>query len=159
MSGGHWDRAGFKLQDLLETIAEDTEVKARWPFIAEVLAGLGPWLYGVERDMDWDLSGDRSVCSGPPSYEPDDEKFQLEQLRKLLDLLGPSLRKHLKTVGGQGGSLRRSPRAMQYEAVTKMQLEAAEELRDVAGDDWPDSPMREAIKKYDRVVHGGRRSR
>ena len=76
MSGGHWDSAGFKIQEGLLIIAEDEDVKTRWPAISEIFKGLSETIYRAEHDMDWDLSGD--------SHIPDDKKFDLKVARTIL---------------------------------------------------------------------------
>jgi len=86
MSGGHWGYAGYKFQEKLEEMAQDEDVQKRWPLLAAVLAELGPYLYKLEHEMDWDLSGDSSVCQ-KADFEPDDEKFQVQQYLKLMTIV------------------------------------------------------------------------
>lgn len=61
MSGGHWQYAGAPIRDWLEQIAQDEDVKQRWPQVAELFAALGPIIYEAEHDMDWDLSSDHAI--------------------------------------------------------------------------------------------------
>ncbi len=61
MSGGHWDYSGSRLQDTLNTIAEDGAVQKRFPHLARTLRSIGDTLYQVEHDIDWDLSHDTPI--------------------------------------------------------------------------------------------------
>ena len=61
MGGGYWDHVGVRIDSYLEMIAEDEEVKVRWPCTAAVLTSLGSTLRALEHEMDWDLSGDRHI--------------------------------------------------------------------------------------------------
>ncbi len=79
MSGGHWNRLGFKIQDALDTIATDNEVVERFPTLAKILDELGHVLYDIEHDLDWDLSGD--------SYIKDDQRWEDEAIWSLLKVL------------------------------------------------------------------------
>ena len=58
MSGGHWDRCGNLLDDLMQVIGQDEAVRRRWPQTAAVFRVLGPLLRQAEHEMDWDLSKD-----------------------------------------------------------------------------------------------------
>lgn len=78
MSGGHWDYSGFKLQNILENIAEDEEMKARWPDLAELFSDLGPVLYEIEHELDWHLSGDSII--------KDNRKFSDAAIWKILEV-------------------------------------------------------------------------
>ena len=61
MSGGHFNYAGFRIQQGLQTIANDDDVKDRWQRISAILFRLGDILYDLEHDLDWDLSGDHLI--------------------------------------------------------------------------------------------------
>jgi len=78
MSGGYWDYSGFRLQEALETIADDEAVKTRWPELAQLLQDLGPILYEIEHDLDWDLSSDSSI--------KDDRQFSDAAIGKILEV-------------------------------------------------------------------------
>ena len=75
MSGGHWDYSGFRIQMALEDIAEDEEVKKRFPNLAKALDLLGDALYDMEHELDYDLSSD--------SHIEDDEKWEKDMLLRL----------------------------------------------------------------------------
>ena len=77
MSGGHWDYSGIRLQDILEIIATDEEMKTRWPDLAQLFGELGPILYDIEHDIDWDFSGDSSI--------KDDRKFSDAAIGKIFE--------------------------------------------------------------------------
>ena len=81
MSGGHWGYAGARLDMTLAEIADDEEVKVRWPDLAAVLTRLGPTLRALEHEMDWDLSADTHI--GDDS-EWDDRACQLLRAAVLL---------------------------------------------------------------------------
>ena len=78
MSGGHWDHSGYKLQDILITIAEDEAVKARWPELGKLFDALGNVFYDIEHDLDWDLSSDSSI--------KDDRQFSDAAIGKILEV-------------------------------------------------------------------------
>lgn len=61
MSGGQWGHSGYVISDLMEVIAQDKGVKAKWPEIARIYRTLASWVRTTEHDMDWDLSGDSGV--------------------------------------------------------------------------------------------------
>lgn len=63
MSGGHWDYSGYPIQTRIEAIANDPQVRKRWPRTAAVLKALAPVLYEIEHDMDWDLSSDTLIIN------------------------------------------------------------------------------------------------
>ena len=93
MSGGHWNYANFRIQDGLETIAEDEDVEKRWPIISKVFGNLAAILYNTAHDMDWDLSGDTLIV--------DDKKFELEAmdlLRRVTNDGSNSINKLLEAV-------------------------------------------------------------
>ena len=61
MSGGHFERIGFLIQESLNMLAEHEDVRRRWKTLATLFEFLGPWLYALEKEMDWDLSGDKAL--------------------------------------------------------------------------------------------------
>jgi hypothetical protein len=61
MSGGHWQYSGARLGNALYEISEDPDVCTRWPAVGSLCAALAYALYGAERAMDWDLSGDAHI--------------------------------------------------------------------------------------------------
>lgn len=75
MSGGHWNYAGFTIQDRLQEIAYDENVLKRWPLVAESFRRLADTIYDVEHAMDWDISGDSSI--------EDDAAFDKQSARLL----------------------------------------------------------------------------
>lgn len=75
MSGGRWDYCGFRILSALETISQDSSTIDRWPKIAGILADLGGWLYRVEQELDYDLSGDRPI--------KDDKGWQNKKIAEL----------------------------------------------------------------------------
>jgi hypothetical protein len=75
MSGGHWDYQEHQVRDLLERVAEDTQVKARFPSLAVELAATATILHEIIHALDYDLSGDTSI--------QDDTAFEKQALRKL----------------------------------------------------------------------------
>ena len=79
MSGGYWEYQGYPILQGLNMVAEDPVAKARWPKTTAAFGGLGPLLYQLEHDMDWDLSGD--------SFIPDDGKFDAEAIEQLLRVI------------------------------------------------------------------------
>ena len=56
MSGGRRQYVGVPIRNGLEAIAEDAEVRARWPRVATLCAALASALYNAEREMDPDLN-------------------------------------------------------------------------------------------------------
>lgn len=75
MSGGHWGYDEFKLREVLERVADDVAVKARFPSLAIELQAMGALLYEIAHELDYDLSGDARI--------EDDAAFEREALRKL----------------------------------------------------------------------------
>ena len=75
MSGGHWQYAGARLDYTLSDIADDPEVKERWPLTAACLTSLRSALRALEHEMDWDLSGDTAIM--------DDAAWDIEACRLL----------------------------------------------------------------------------
>lgn len=61
MSGGYWNYTGFKIQQNLQSVAEDESVRERWPIISKIFSPLSDILYDIEHNMDWDLSGDSRI--------------------------------------------------------------------------------------------------
>ena len=58
MSGGHWDYAGYKVQNTLLEISGDPDVRRRWPIIASAFGVMADLFFLAEHEMDDDLSGD-----------------------------------------------------------------------------------------------------
>lgn len=88
MSGGHFYYCGLRIRDALGEIARDSVVEDRFPRLSRVLLDLGAVLYGLEHDLDWDLSGDHAI--------EDDKVFQehaLYRLRAALDTGPPKKRR------------------------------------------------------------------
>jgi len=79
MSGGHWDYVQQRIQNDLETVAQDPEVQQRWPMLAQMLGELSESLYETLRAMDWDLSYDSPI--------PDDTAFDQQAVEALLDII------------------------------------------------------------------------
>ena len=77
MSGGHFDYIGPRLQEYLETIGEDEDVRRRFPQLAQVFIELGPIISTIEHDIDWDLSGERAI--------ENDADFERQSLGQLLE--------------------------------------------------------------------------
>lgn len=75
MSGGHWNYAGFRLQDTLQEISGDETVKQRWPEIGEAFGRLADALYDIEHAMDWDICGDSMI--------EDDRTWQANAMERL----------------------------------------------------------------------------
>ena len=79
MSGGHFSYSGYRIEDGLDEIANDPEVKKRFPKLSKVLLELGSVLSEIEHDIDWDLSGDTALTS--------DIEFEYEALTKLFNVI------------------------------------------------------------------------
>lgn len=83
MSGGNWDYVQGRIQNDLETVAnEDPAVMERWPRLRRALLSLSVSLYTLIKDMDWDLSGD--------SYIKDDETWEANALSILASAIEKS---------------------------------------------------------------------
>ena len=61
MSGGNWDYVGSRIQNSLDEIANDHNVKERFSILSNLLKQLGTAIAKVEHDLDWDISGDKTV--------------------------------------------------------------------------------------------------
>lgn len=79
MSGGRWEFAGFRVGDELETIAQDEDVRTRWPLVGSAIQFFADWIQRVEHDMDWDISSDSTI--------EDDAAFDRAEFARLLDAL------------------------------------------------------------------------
>lgn len=79
MSGGHFGYGGFRIQQAMNAVAEDEDVKARWPKLAQMFEVLAEELYNLEHDIDWCLSGDTSI--------DDDAEFDRVSVEKVLTLV------------------------------------------------------------------------
>lgn len=76
MSGGHFNYSGDRVRDLLHEIADDSEVKERFPHLSRTFKRLGDSLYDLEHDLDWDLSKDHMIQH--------DRQWETYQLLRLL---------------------------------------------------------------------------
>ena len=74
MSGGHWDYSGFKIESLLGDIGSDEAVAKRFPKLSKLLVELGPILYQIEHEIDWDRSFEQPI--------KDDRKLEADALRR-----------------------------------------------------------------------------
>lgn len=68
MSGGHWDYSGIKLERILLSIGQDAAVRERFPLLARTLEALGPTLWQIEHDLDWDLSCEQRHRQWPRAH-------------------------------------------------------------------------------------------
>jgi hypothetical protein len=86
MSGGRWDyrqeTLGDHVIELLDAVAVDPDVAARFPRLVRVLKARSTTLHdelqamqGVLHDLDWDLSGDRLI--------KDDRAFENDVIDRL----------------------------------------------------------------------------
>ena len=78
MSGGHFNYLGAQIQDALEAIGQDEEVRRRFPYLSQLLIGLAPILSTIEHDIDWDLSSDTKI--------PNDLAFERSTLMQVLEV-------------------------------------------------------------------------
>lgn len=78
MSGGHWNHAQYKIEDLLGSIGEEYQVHIHYPRLAQAFRNLAIELGQIEHDLDWWLSGD---TGRPPRSERE----------MLVDILGAVL--------------------------------------------------------------------
>lgn len=69
MSGGRFDYCGTRIRDDLLLIAQDRDVVRRWPQLAERLAAIANSIAQIEREIDLELSGDRSLGMDDARYE------------------------------------------------------------------------------------------
>lgn len=69
MSGGHLNYVGSLIRRDCETIAEDDDVKARFPQLAQLFFAVGQWAYDQEHAIDWDLSGDAPLRASDKTFE------------------------------------------------------------------------------------------
>ncbi len=58
MSGGHWNYAQYRIEDLLNEVGQDYAVVSVYPRVAEAFRNLGVELGQIEHDLDWWISGD-----------------------------------------------------------------------------------------------------
>lgn len=79
MSGGHWNYVGQRIRTELQEVARDSDVLGRWPILARVLEHFSEQLYRLEREMDLDLSGDKTITH--------DRLFECEAVGALLDTI------------------------------------------------------------------------
>ena len=91
MSGGHFDYAGGKILVALESISHDDDVRDGWPRLAKVLCDLAYVLAKIERDIDYDLSGDSQI--------EDRAAFEIMVMGKILDVVLKSLPDEVFTRG------------------------------------------------------------
>lgn len=77
MSGGHFNYIGRELQDNLEMLGEEEDVRRRFPQLAQLLVELAPILCRIEHDIDWDLSADCAI--------ENDADFERQSLGQLLE--------------------------------------------------------------------------
>jgi hypothetical protein len=75
MSGGYWDYAGFKIEEIIDEIANDGQTQKRFPELASVLIQLGAALYSIESTLDWDFSCDALI--------EDDRAYEREAIQLL----------------------------------------------------------------------------
>lgn len=76
MSGGYFNYAGTDAFDCLVRIACDPVVRGRWPALAAALEALGEEIKAIERDIDFDISGDAGL---PIS----DQQYAIESITRL----------------------------------------------------------------------------
>lgn len=78
MSGGEWDYKQHVMQELLEKVSNNKEVKFRFPILARVLGNLGEILFDIVNSLDKHISGDTELTE---EWEND----ILEKLETLYD--------------------------------------------------------------------------
>ena len=109
MSGGHWDYAGHRIQEYLQEIGRDRQIRERFPSISHILVRLGETLYRLEHDLDWDLSGD-SITKDDGAWEIEaikelknifSSKFEIEDINKELD----KIEERMKRLKGESGKV------------------------------------------------------
>lgn len=91
MSGGHWDYVGGKIATDLKNIADDENVKSRWPLISLLFSKLALIIYEGEHYMDLDLSGDKMIY--------DDKDFDLSimcRMRLMMEEMADAKHKRIK---------------------------------------------------------------
>lgn len=90
MSGGHWNYSGYKIKELLESIGNDDKVKERFPKLSSVFIKLGDILSEIEKDLDWDITGDSTIKN--------DTAFETNSIDKLSDVLYHILSPELRNI-------------------------------------------------------------
>lgn len=84
MSGGHWNYNQYWMEEFLQEVGRDGNVRARFPKLAQVMDGFGRVLGEIAKDLDWDLSDDTAI--------QDDAQFEKDALAKIGEVLGKKLR-------------------------------------------------------------------
>lgn len=77
MSGGHWEYRGRNIEYDLGEMANDDDVRRRWPLISAAMGAVAAFVGAAEHEMDWDLSGDTEI--------KDDATFDRRHFATLLD--------------------------------------------------------------------------
>ena len=76
MSGGHFNYCQYQMEACLDEVANDEEVRRRWPRLAQRMEDLGITFGEIIHDIDWAFSGDSSI--------QDDHVFETESIKKII---------------------------------------------------------------------------
>lgn len=57
---GRFNYVGSTVQEILEEIGDDEEVRQRWPLLAALIKSVGDWIQRIEEAIDMDEDGNPS---------------------------------------------------------------------------------------------------